>query len=251
MAMKMNDGNKIQQRESSAKDIANAVLTALGITTKTTNTLTTTHIPLRASSTMESTDASIISPPLSPIIQQSSILHNTDDTNINYHPVAPTPRSRNQPRSFPLPSELNNYGGLTTDALLTSSSSVLIWSLTSKGKYLLIVSNQTFKCNKQTNTKRCWRCDEGEYCNIWVQTTLDGNYINMNKSDRDHYWDPDHSGGSRKLVRRWRSRSKNGVRRLFRKIQPPFITFLVGKNEKQTRQGVAVAGSPSFGTATA
>jgi hypothetical protein len=33
-------------------------------------------------------------------------------------------------------------------------------------------------------------------------------------------------------------------------MQLPFITFLLGQNEKKIRQGVAVAGSPSSVTAT-
>ncbi|CAF2862934.1 unnamed protein product [Rotaria sp. Silwood2] len=65
IAMRMNDGNRIQQRESGAKDIASAVIMALSTTTRRTNTLTTTtaHMPLRASSTMGLTNDSIISPP--------------------------------------------------------------------------------------------------------------------------------------------------------------------------------------------
>ncbi|CAF3473040.1 unnamed protein product, partial [Rotaria sp. Silwood2] len=55
----------------------------------------------------------------------------------------------------------------------------------------LIVNNHTFKCNKTTKKKIYWRCDEVENCNIWVQTTLGGVYINMNKSEHDHFCDPD------------------------------------------------------------
>jgi hypothetical protein len=47
----------------------------------------------------------------------------------------------------------------------------------------------------------------------------------------------DSSGGPRKLVRGWRSWPKNDFRRLFETMQPPFITFLLGKNEKNVRQG--------------
>jgi hypothetical protein len=33
-------------------------------------------------------------------------------------------------------------------------------------------------------------------------------------------------------------------------MQPPFITFSLGKNEKKIRQGFAVTGSATVGTAT-
>lgn len=74
---------------------------------------------------------------------------------------------------------------------MASSVRLLEWSFTSKGKDLLIVDNYTFKCNKTRSTKRYWRCDEAEYCKIWVHTTLDSVYINMNKAEHDHFCDPD------------------------------------------------------------
>ncbi len=192
MAMRMNDGNQIQQRGSTAKDIANAVLMTLGTTTQTTNKLTTTPIPFRASSTMELTDDSIISPPppLSPIHRQSPMLHYTQHTN-NYVPPVPHRRSQNQLPSLALPSKPNNNTRTTSDATVSNSTPLLQWSLTSKGKDLLIINNHTFKWNKSSSTKQYWRCDEAEYCDVWVHTTLDGIYISMTKSDHDHFCDPD------------------------------------------------------------
>lgn len=227
IAMRMNDENHIQQRGSGAKDIANAVLSALGATVSETNA------PFRASSTMELTDDNITSPPLSPIhqsapirqpltilqrspIQQTLPNYQTPSTRQPLHipqtpsiqqqspilqpiqypnqnvPTALSFPSRYQSRLFPSASRpVENSKPTTTGALSTNTAPLLEWSLTRKGKDLLIVENHTFKCNKTILKNRYWRCDEDEYCKIWVHTTLDGIYLNMNQSEHEHFCDPD------------------------------------------------------------
>jgi hypothetical protein len=66
-------------------------------TTKT-SIRTTAHISLRASSTMDLIDDTIISPPVSPIRQPSPILHH----NTNYVSIAPSRRLQNQVQLFSL-----------------------------------------------------------------------------------------------------------------------------------------------------
>ncbi|CAF4085900.1 unnamed protein product, partial [Rotaria sordida] len=198
MAMKMNQGNQFQPHESNAKDIASIAMMALNSKTKTTtNTLATiSHVPVRATSTMIITNDSInsdsiISPPLSPILQQSSVQRETKHTKNDYVSIVPLQASGNQLKLFTSPKRPNNNNEKPVNALVTSSIPTLEWSFTSKGKDLLIVNNHTFKCNKTTKKKLYWRCDEVENCNIWVQTTLDGIYINMNKFEHEHFCDPD------------------------------------------------------------
>ncbi|CAF4115800.1 unnamed protein product [Rotaria sordida] len=194
LAMRMNGGNQIKQRERTTEDIASAVVMALSTTTKTTNTLpppsTTTSTPFRACSTMRSTDDSLDSPFLSPIKEQSPKLRNMQQKN-NYVPIAPPRRSQNSPVLLALPSKPNINDQIAAGGLLTNSTPLIQWSFTSKGKDLLIVNNHSFKCNKTTNAKHYWRCDQGDYCNVWVQTTLDGNYLDMSKSEHNHFCDPD------------------------------------------------------------
>jgi hypothetical protein len=57
-------------------------------------------------------------------------------------------------------------------------------------------------------------------------------------------------GGSRKLVRGWRLRSKNGFQSVFEAPELLFFRFYREKIEKKFYEGVAVAGSPTAGSAT-
>ncbi|CAF3681258.1 unnamed protein product [Rotaria socialis] len=159
MAMRMNDGNQLQPHEHTVKDIASAVIMALNSTAKTTtNTLgTVSHIPLRATSSMALTDDSIIfnsiiSPPLSPVLQQSSVQHKMKHTTDNVY-IVPLQASQNQVKLFASPKGPNNDSGTPVGALVTSSIPTLEWSFTSKVKDLLIINNHTFKCNKTTKLK--------------------------------------------------------------------------------------------------
>ncbi|CAM4964562.1 unnamed protein product [Rotaria socialis] len=159
MAMRMNDGNQLQPHEHTVKDIASAVIMALNSTAKTTtNTLgTVSHIPLRETSSMALTDDSIIfnsiiSPPLSPVLQQSSVQHKMKHTTDNVY-IVPLQASQNQVKLFASPKGPNNDSGTPVGALVTSSIPTLEWSFTSKVKDLLIINNHTFKCNKTTKLK--------------------------------------------------------------------------------------------------
>ncbi|CAF3295281.1 unnamed protein product [Rotaria sp. Silwood2] len=110
--------------------------------------------------------------------------------NTTYAAVAPIRPPQNQAQLFSLPLKPNNDDEAITVALVTNFTPFFECLMTCKGKDLLIVGNHCFKCNKTTKAKRYWRCDI-EYCDIWVQTTVDGGYINMNKSEHDHFCDPD------------------------------------------------------------
>ncbi|CAF4407558.1 unnamed protein product [Rotaria sp. Silwood2] len=110
--------------------------------------------------------------------------------NTTYAAVAPIRPPQNQAQLFSLPLKPNNDDEAITVALVTNFTPLFECLMTCKGKDLLIVGNHCFKCNKTTKAKRYWRCDI-EYCDIWVQTTVDGGYINMNKSEHDHFCDPD------------------------------------------------------------
>ncbi|CAF3315365.1 unnamed protein product [Rotaria socialis] len=138
MAMRMNDGNQLQPHEHTVKDIASAVIMALNSTAKTTtNTLgTVSHIPLRETSSMALTDDSIIfnsiiSPPLSPVLQQSSVQHKMKHTTDNVY-IVPLQASQNQVKLFASPKGPNNDSGTPVGALVTSSIPTLEWSFTSK-----------------------------------------------------------------------------------------------------------------------
>jgi hypothetical protein len=139
---------------------------------------------------MISDNDSTISPPLSPIHQQFSTPDNVQNK-VNCVPVVSTKKLQNHLKPSSLPTAMDNNNVDVVGAVVASSKPVLEWSLTSKGKDLLIVGNNTFKCNRITTTRQYWRCDEAEYCKIWVHTTLDGTYINMNNEEHNHFCDPD------------------------------------------------------------
>ncbi len=88
LSMSMNDAKQTQEHNPSADDIASAVVTDLDMPIKTTN------ISLRATNIMVSVDDGIISLPLSPIYQQSSIRHELQDKT-NFVPDISPQQSQN------------------------------------------------------------------------------------------------------------------------------------------------------------
>ena len=184
IAMRMNDETNNQQSKTNVLDIANAVAKALQVDTERTNTL------LPATSTMASLNDTNISAPLSPIYESFTVANNIQH---NYNDVSflSADQQQNKLKLLPLFATTNNNNINLVDENVTDSTPSLEWSLTSKGKDLLIVNNHTFKCNRTTATKRYWRCDEMQYCKSWVKTTLDGGFIGINNEEHDHVCDPD------------------------------------------------------------
>ncbi len=81
-----------------------------------------------------------------------------------------------------------------------------------------------------------------ELTRLKISINRDPNWINSHPLAR---------GGSRKLVRGWRLRSKDGFQIVFKALELLFFRFYREKIEKQIYEGVALARSPTAGSATA
>ncbi|CAF4422128.1 unnamed protein product [Rotaria magnacalcarata] len=63
------------------------------------------------------------------------------------------------------------------------------FSISNKGKQLLIYENYVFKCNKATANKKYWLCGEQE-CSVYIHTTVANEMICI-KGDHNHPSNPD------------------------------------------------------------
>jgi hypothetical protein len=70
-------------------------------------------------------------------------------------------------------------------------NSEIKFTLSTKGKRVLIYEGYRYILNQKKNGKKYWRCEDGSACRAYVHTTSDDIYINHNDNQHNHFPDPD------------------------------------------------------------
>ncbi len=74
----------------------------------------------------------------------------------------------------------------------TSSSDPKIeFTLSTKGKNVLIYDGYRYILNQTANNKKYWRCEDGDSCGAYVHTTPANIFIKHNNVQHAHFPDPD------------------------------------------------------------
>ncbi|CAF1931047.1 unnamed protein product [Rotaria magnacalcarata] len=72
---------------------------------------------------------------------------------------------------------------------MKNQHSDLLFGTSNKGKPIIIYKNYFFKCNKTTESKKYWVCNE-KACGVYVHTNINGEFICI-KGDHNHSSNPD------------------------------------------------------------
>ncbi|CAF1629193.1 unnamed protein product [Rotaria magnacalcarata] len=72
---------------------------------------------------------------------------------------------------------------------MKNQHSDLLFGTSNKGKPIIIYESYFFKCNKTTESKKYWVCNE-KACGVYVHTNINGEFICI-KGDHNHSSNPD------------------------------------------------------------
>jgi len=73
----------------------------------------------------------------------------------------------------------------------TSVNLEIEFTLSTKGKKILLYNGYRYVLNQATKTKKYWRCEDGDNCGAYVHTTSGDTYIKNNGVEHTHLADPD------------------------------------------------------------
>ena len=70
-------------------------------------------------------------------------------------------------------------------------NSEIKFTLSTKGKKILLYDGYRYVLNQKKHDKKYWRCEDGHGCRAYVHTTSDDIYIKHNNVQHSHFPDPD------------------------------------------------------------
>jgi hypothetical protein len=75
--------------------------------------------------------------------------------------------------------------------LTSSGDNEIKFTLSTKGKKVLLYNGYRYVLNQTTKSKKYWRCEDGDNCGAYVHTTPSDIYIKHNDIQHTHFPDPD------------------------------------------------------------